>query len=126
MDQQKQTILEEYWSRKFSEPFPPLRLPSCELSEIESPKTDARMLIEVSLGEAAKVRQVTKGSDLLLFVLTVTSLAILLHRYTEQSDLVIGSEVPGGTGEPLLLRVSVNPGQRLGDLIELIRAATIE
>jgi len=124
-DQQTRAILEEYWFRTLPEAVSPVRLPQCELADRQSQDERGSCRFEVGEAESADLRDISQNSDVLLFVLTAASAAVLLERYTGQSDLIAGTELPDCPGEPLLLRMTVNARQTVAEVVERVRRATV-
>ncbi|CAO1612864.1 unnamed protein product [Sympodiomycopsis kandeliae] len=59
------------------------------------------------------------------FHLLLAAFAVLLHRYTGDTDLVIGTSSPQ-TGEPLILRIPIEPGDPFWQLVRRVQAVEAE
>lgn len=59
------------------------------------------------------------------FHLLLAAFAVLLHRYTGDTDLVIGSSSPY-TGEPLILRIPIEPGDPFWQIVRRVQAVEAE
>lgn len=53
------------------------------------------------------------------FTLVLAAYAVLLHRFTGEEDIVVGTLSP--SGNPLVLRLPVRPNQSFQELVQTIR-----
>ncbi|WP_232667525.1 non-ribosomal peptide synthetase [Pseudonocardia sp. TRM90224] len=85
----------------------------------------------------AAVRALAAERDATPFMVLLTGLAIVLHRYTGQPDLVIGTPVAGRTrpevadlvgffANTLAIRVDLGGDPTLGELLDRVRAACLD
>lgn len=86
---------QQYWLEQYSEPVPPLELPS---DRVRSPlQTYAgarqRAVIELSLLKQLRAASAKQGST--LFVTLLAAFQLLLHRLSGQEDLVVGTSAAG-------------------------------
>lgn len=59
------------------------------------------------------------------FHLLLAAFVVLLHRYTGDTDLVIGTSSPK-TGEPLILRIPIEPGDPFWQIVRRVQAVEAE
>ncbi|CAD6887048.1 unnamed protein product [Tilletia controversa] len=59
------------------------------------------------------------------FNLLLAAFAVLLHRYTGDTDLVIGSTSPR-SGQPIIIRVPIEPGDSFWQLVRRVQAVEAE
>ncbi|KAK0569390.1 large subunit of alpha-aminoadipate reductase [Tilletia horrida] len=59
------------------------------------------------------------------FNLLLAAFAVLLHRYTGDTDLVIGSTSPR-TGQPIIIRLPIEPGDSFWQLVRRVQAVEAE
>lgn len=59
------------------------------------------------------------------FHLLLAAFVVLLHRYTGDTDLVIGTSSPT-TGEPLILRVPIEPGDPFWQIVRRVQTVEAE
>jgi amino acid adenylation domain-containing protein len=86
---------ESYWLKEFIPPLPvlqlPLDFPRPQYQRFEG--NSIPFLLEGWLFK--KIRQLSKKTRTTLFMLLLTALNILLARYSEQEDIIIGSPISG-------------------------------
>lgn len=92
---QEMTGAQQYWLEQFSEPVPPLELPSDRLRPPLQTYAGARQraVIETSLLKQLKSVSGKHGST--LFVTLLAAFQLLLHRLSNQDDLVVGISAAG-------------------------------
>jgi amino acid adenylation domain-containing protein len=86
---------QRYWLEQFSEPVPPLELPSDRLRPPLQTYAGARQhaVIETSLLKQLRTASAKQGST--LFVTLLAAFQLLLHRLSGQDDLVVGTSAAG-------------------------------
>ncbi|HJT67992.1 MAG TPA: amino acid adenylation domain-containing protein, partial [Pyrinomonadaceae bacterium] len=88
-----------------------------------------------SLSEALK--QLSRRENVTLFMLTLAAFQTLLHRYTGQEQIVVGTPIAGRTSAPLenligffvntlALKASIFPGLSFKDLLGQIRETALD
>ena len=97
---QKSTIMkkqEEYWLSKFSDELPIIDLPrDYERSPVKSFEGDnINLLIEKDLSE--KLSQIARDTGSTTYMVMLSALNILLHKYSGQTDIMIGTPIAGRT-----------------------------
>jgi amino acid adenylation domain-containing protein/non-ribosomal peptide synthase protein (TIGR01720 family) len=100
----------EYWQQQL-DASPALRLPY-DHARAELPVDDAAARVVRLGGDAlAGLRTFARDEGVTLYVLLLTAYKVLLHRYTQQTDLVVGTPTHGRTQAALANVVGncVNP-----------------
>ncbi|MET0404776.1 MAG: amino acid adenylation domain-containing protein, partial [Cystobacter sp.] len=88
-----------YWHQRLAEPPPALELP------IEFPRAPVKtyrggsVSTRLSEGEASALKALAGRNDATVFMALVATVKALLHRYTGQQDLVVGTAI-AGRGHP--------------------------
>ena len=113
---------QQYWLEQFSEPVPPLELPSDRLRPPLRTYTGARHRAVIENSLLKQLRTVSGKHGSTLFVSLLAAFQLLLHRLSNQNDLVIGISAAGQphAGDnslvgyctnllPLRSRISENP-----------------
>ena len=95
VQQEKQKAAEQYWLKQFSGELPVLALPSFK----------ARPLIQTYNGEHVthrfsnlfleKLKTFSKEHNVTLFMTLMAGINMLLHKYTNQNDIIIGTPLAG-------------------------------
>ncbi|MCU0285732.1 MAG: amino acid adenylation domain-containing protein, partial [Acidobacteria bacterium] len=92
LDPIKKIVIEEYWLKKLSGELPQIILPSINdvLNEKKRISQSSYFQLNVPPELTAKLRKITKNSDIGLFILFLSALNIGLYRYTGIEDLIVG------------------------------------
>jgi len=122
----------EYWKRRLAGSLPPLNLPT------DRPRTQ-RASFETSLHSfvlssdlSASVKELSRRDDVTLFMILVAAFMALLHKYTRQEDILIGTQVAGRNRvetermigffiNVLILRAKVTGSQTFRELLAHVR-----
>ena len=121
-----------YWKERLGGTIPALNLVGNE-TRSASPEFEggrARIMLAPKIGESLK--RLGKGEGASLFMIGLAAYYVLLHRYTRNEDIVIGSPIAGRTfdrAEELLglfvntvaLRAAVQPHDSLREVIRAVR-----
>ncbi|WP_150273755.1 non-ribosomal peptide synthetase [Paenibacillus tepidiphilus] len=128
---------EQYWLNLFHDEWPVLELPT------DSPRPPemnyAGDVYNLELGEevTAKVKTAASGSGVTLFMLLFAAYAVLLAKYANKEELVIGTPSAGRERketEPLVglfintlaLRSAPSGGKRFADYLQEVKALALE
>lgn len=129
--------LVDYWTRKLAGAPPLLSL----FTDRPRPATRTNrgdvVRFEFSQAETAGLRQLARGADVSLFMALVAGFAGLLHRWSGQTDIVIGTPVANRNRreiEPLIgffvntlaLRVDLAGDPPFAELLGRVRATALE
>jgi amino acid adenylation domain-containing protein len=89
----KEAIIEEYWIKKLAGELPKISLPLIEMNEGEN-REHHSYLQQIPPHVSANLTRAAKHSDKALFILILSGLQIVLHKYTGVNDLVVGTMAP--------------------------------
>ena len=116
-----------YWLAKLAGELPQCGLPLDWEGETSAAENDTIIDFALDPEVREKMAEVSRGKDLLLFVILVSALDICLHKYTGLDDIVIGSAVHDRREETafsnhvLLLRDRVEDSMSVHQLLDLVR-----
>ncbi len=85
-----------YWERRLAEPPEPLRWPADRPRPARQTYRGAIYPFALPPGLGADLRSLAAREGVTLFVLFLAAFARLLHRYTAQEDVLIGTPSPAG------------------------------
>ena len=120
---------EGYWLRKFEGELPVLNLPAYKVRPaIQTFKGD-RIIKPFSKKLLNNLLEKSKDLEASLFMILMAGVNVLLHKYTQQNDIVIGTPVSGRAHEDLndliglflntqAIRTKLNPQSSIGDFIK--------
>jgi amino acid adenylation domain-containing protein len=86
---------QQYWLEQFSEPVPPLELPSDRLRPPLQTYAGARQRAVIETSLLKQLRSVSGKHGSTLFVTLFAAFQLLLHRLSRQNDLVVGISAAG-------------------------------
>ena len=122
----------EYWKSHLPEEIPLLDLPTDKPRPIVQTNNGASCFFTLDRELTAKIHDLSRESGTTLFMILLGAYYMLLHRYTAQEDLIIGSPVMGRTQEelqstygyfvnPLPLHVSLKGDPTFVELLEQVK-----
>ncbi len=95
LQQQKHKVSEEYWLEQFRGELPVLDLPSFKpRPSIQTYNGDSKTY-QFSKGFLTDLKKFSVDNDVTLFMTLMTGITALLHRYTGQNDIILGTPVAG-------------------------------
>ncbi|WP_087913539.1 non-ribosomal peptide synthetase [Paenibacillus donghaensis] len=126
-----------YWQQKLSGELPVLNLPMAKPRREVSSFKGATYDIELSPELSAKIQSVSLDEKVSPFVLMLSALKVLLYRYTNQEDIMIGTAVERrpGTGfqhtigyfmNMVLIRSEVSGDSTFRHVMQEVRANTYD
>ncbi|GAB4192319.1 MAG: hypothetical protein OHK0022_06410 [Roseiflexaceae bacterium] len=127
----------DYWKRKLAGPLPLLALPTDHPRPAIASQHGAMRTFRTNSGLSAALLELSRHEGVTPFMLLLSAYAVLLHRYTGQPDLLIGTPIAGRTMEelePLLgffvntlvLRVDLTGAPSFRELLGRVRQMTLE
>ncbi|WP_338580278.1 non-ribosomal peptide synthetase [Pseudomonas sp. ML2-2023-6] len=127
----------DYWTAKLGNEHPLLELPADRVRPSVQSHRGELYRFDLSAELAARVRAFNAEHGLTLFMTMTATLAVLLYRYSGQTDLRIGAPVanrirPESEGligaflNTQVLRCQLDGAMRVGELIEQVRQTVIE
>lgn len=91
----------EYWHEKLSGEIPVLEMPSDKARPSIQSFTGNSIDFSISSNISKKLNTLCRDNHVSLFIMLQALIKILLHKYTDQSDFIIGSPIAGRTHEDL-------------------------
>ncbi|ANF97987.1 non-ribosomal peptide synthetase [Paenibacillus bovis] len=95
LEQQRMKEMEAAWLSIFEEEIPALDLPTDYVRPAVRHFAGNRIDFAIGLQESEAIQQLTRETGTTLYMVLLAAYSILLHKYTGQNDLVIGSPVAG-------------------------------
>ncbi len=125
-----------YWKNHLPEDIPILNLP------LDKPRpavqTDNGSSFSLSLGreKTQEIKALAKSTDTTVFMVLLSAFFILLHKYSSQEEIIVGTPVGGRTRErfsdvygyfvnPLPLLASFKGDPAYGDFLSLVRKTVL-
>ncbi|WP_136668608.1 amino acid adenylation domain-containing protein [Flavobacterium sp. H122] len=129
--------LKNYWKEKIGNEFPILELPvdKSRPKNVTYNGAIERFVIDKDLTE--KLNNTAKNEGVTLFMLMISAYKTLLHRYTNQDELLIGSPVAlrnqksyrnliGNFVNTIVLKSSFNKNEAFNDFLKTVKNNVIE
>jgi len=126
----REAIIEEYWLKKLGGELPKVSLPLTAMNEGTNRERHS-YIQPIPPQVSANLARAAKQSDKALFILILSGLQVVLHKYTGIDDLVIGTMAPD-TDETekhqrvIFCRNTVNHYMTLKELIMQTREVVME
>ena len=95
LQQQKHQESEKYWLDQFSGELPVLDLPNIAPRPLVQTYNGDRVSHEFSPEFLGRLKAFSQEKDVTLFMTLMAGVNILLHRYTGQHDIIVGTPVAG-------------------------------
>jgi amino acid adenylation domain-containing protein len=96
--EQEKRIHEEYWLTKLSGDLPKISLPFALYSDTKIKENikahRPHLLVEIPASTTLELKRISKNSPIALFILFLSGLGIVLHHYTGNEDLIVGTVPP--------------------------------
>jgi amino acid adenylation domain-containing protein len=126
-----------YWKQQLSGELPVLKLPTDRPRPNVTTFTGAKQYFTFSAALTNALRQLSQQADTTLFMSLLAAFNILLYRYTDQEDILIGSpianrnraELEGMLGlfvNTLVLRNNLNGNPSFRELLHRVREVTLD
>jgi amino acid adenylation domain-containing protein len=126
-----------YWDRQLSGSPPRLELPADRPRPAARTFDGARRTRLIGQSELVRLKALGREHGATLFMTLLAAFSALLHRYTRQEDLWIGTPVSGRTRpefepliglfvNPLVLRTRLTGQTRFGQLLDAVRETALD
>ncbi|MRX70538.1 amino acid adenylation domain-containing protein, partial [Flavobacterium resistens] len=92
---QKQQVSEVYWLEQFEGELPVINLPSFKARPLVKTYNGDTISYQFSKEFLNKLKDFSKKQDVTLFMTLMAGVNALLHRYTSQDDIIIGTPIAG-------------------------------
>ncbi|HEU5376437.1 MAG TPA: condensation domain-containing protein, partial [Ktedonobacteraceae bacterium] len=127
----------KYWQRQLQGPLPVLDLPTDRERGEQGSARGQRVAIEIAPVLAQQVQALGRQAGATVFMTLLSALLILLYRYTQQEDMLVGTPIAGRTQpevEPLfgcflntlVLRTKLGGETSVQELVQRVREVTVE
>jgi amino acid adenylation domain-containing protein len=125
-----------YWQQQLSGELPILQLPSDRPRPAIPSYQGSHYSVALSPALSAQLKTLAAESGITLFMLLLASFQILLYRYTQQTDLLIGSDIAnrdrretegliGLLVNTLVLRTSLAGNPTVREVLDRVREVTL-
>ncbi|MDI5888451.1 non-ribosomal peptide synthetase [Flavobacterium yafengii] len=94
-EQEKHRLSEQYWLQQFAGELPVLDLPSFKTRPLIQTYNGDNLTFTYSKEFLNKLKEFSKSHDVTLFMTLMTGINALLHRYTGQDDIIVGTPIAG-------------------------------
>lgn len=127
----------DYWLNKLSGELASFALPT-DFTRPTTPSFQGAMLkMELTTELSERIRALSKKHHTTIYVVLLAAFKALLHRYSDQTDILVGSpfsnrdklsleKQAGLFNETLTLRTEVSEAQSFQELIEAVKTTTLE
>lgn len=95
LQHEKHQVSEQYWLQQFEGELPVLDLPSFKTHPLVQTYNGENVTHLFSRAFLDKLKAFSKEQDVTLFMTLMAGINFLLHRYTGQDDIIIGTPVAG-------------------------------
>lgn len=95
LQQEKNTLSEQYWLKQFSGELPILNLPSSKTRPLVQTYAGDSVSYRFSSSFLDKLKVFSKSHNVTLFMTLMSGINALLYRYTGNDDIIIGTPVAG-------------------------------
>jgi len=125
-----------YWKTILSAPLPTLDLPADRPRPAVQTYRGASKALNLDPALTDQLRELARSSGASLFVVLLTAFKVLLHRYTGQTDIVVGSPVAGRNlpevddlvgyfVNPLVLRTDASDAPSFRELTQRVKRTVL-
>ncbi|WP_392534069.1 amino acid adenylation domain-containing protein [Nostoc sp. C117] len=126
-----------YWQQKLSGSPPLLELPSDRPRPAEQTYNGAQVRVELPISLCESLRVLSRQEGITLFMTTLATFLVILHRYTGQDDLCVGTAVAnrrmretekliGMIVNNLVLRTDLSGNPTFRELLDRVRQVSLE
>ncbi|BFM45590.1 hypothetical protein CFS9_42310 [Flavobacterium sp. CFS9] len=95
LDQERQQASEQYWLQQFEGELPVLDLPGFKTRPLVKTYNGHNLTHQFSKAFLEQLKTFSKEQDVTLFMTLMAGINALLHRYTGQHDIIIGTPIAG-------------------------------
>jgi amino acid adenylation domain-containing protein/FkbM family methyltransferase len=127
---------QKYWLSQFEGEVPVLELPTKKRPEVKTYHGSA-VTIQLPEESVIRIKELSQRNDASVFITLLASVNALLHRYTQQDDIVVGTTIAGRDHwelenqigffiNTLALRNKVERGDTFLQLLQKVRHNTLQ
>nr|WP_309501176.1 amino acid adenylation domain-containing protein [Saccharopolyspora gloriosae] len=125
-----------YWRSHLPEQVPVLNLPTDRQRPLVQTHNGASEFFVLDTALSARVHELARAHNVTPFVVLLSAYYLLLHRYSGQEDVIVGSPVTGRTAQefgsvygyfvnPLPLHVNLGDDPSIAGLLDRVRATVL-
>lgn len=133
----KQEAQLNYWKSKLSGAVPQVLLPIAQSSQTEPTSRGEAQMWEISAELSGRLRRFSKEHGTTLFMTLVAAFKVLLHRYSNQDDILLGTTVArrhrkeswesiGFFQNTLVLRTDVSGAPTFSETLQRVKEVVLE
>jgi amino acid adenylation domain-containing protein len=126
-----------YWQKQLAGDLPSLNLPGTRRQSPINSQRGASLRFKLSVELGQRLKSLARQQGATLYMLLLATYQVLLHRYTDQDTIVLGStaacrsraELAGLVGyfvNPLVLRVNVSGDESFVSFLDRVRGTVLE
>ena len=133
-------VLEEqlqYWRTQLADAPPVLQLPTDHARQVRTTQRGAREVCSVPAELTAALKQLSQAEGVTLYMVLLAAFEVLLYRYTETEDLVVGTPIANRTQaetegligffvNTLVLRTDLSGNPSYRELLPRVREVCLE
>jgi non-ribosomal peptide synthetase component F/thioesterase domain-containing protein len=126
----------EFWTKQLASPVPVLNFPVDHASRNRPASKGAMETLLLPEDLVRSLKALSQSHEVTMFMLTLAAFGLLLHKYAEQDDFVVGSPVANRSPEtealvgpfsgPVSLRFNLSGNPTIGELLVRVREMTLE
>ena len=130
-------IQEQYWMEKFSGELPLLNMPLDYIRPVLQSFNGRNVELQLGKKLCEALKTVTKKTGTTLYMVMLSSISVILSKYTGQDDIIIGSPIAGRSHEDtanmlgmfvntLAMRTHPKPDMKFTDFLCEVKANALE
>ncbi len=128
---------EKYWLQKYKDMPTSLNLPKINLNLDQTHNIPPRNFLTLSESLTEGVKNLAVEFNTTLFIILLAAYNILLHGYTKQNDIIVGTPIAGRTNpdvqnivgvfiNTLAIRNQINPNMSVKELLKEVKQNSLE
>ncbi|KAA6451957.1 non-ribosomal peptide synthetase/type I polyketide synthase [Bacillus swezeyi] len=128
---------EKYWLEQFKEEVPITQLPTDGLSVMEWSSEGQRVTCSLQSSLIRSLQEMSQKADATLYMVLLAAYKVLLHKYTSQEDIVVGTPVSGRNHpniesmiglfiQTIGIRTKPHANKRFTDYLEEVKRQTLD
>lgn len=125
-----------YWKEELVDAPPALKIFDDVISETYNDNEGKRLYFEINEQLSEKIKQLCSKKNCTLYMFMLSAFAVMLQRYSNQNDMVLGTLIANRNKEELEsmigffvnslpLRLNVDPDSKFNELLECVKNKTL-
>lgn len=126
----------QFWQQQLGDQLPVLSLPSEQPRSTQAIAISQQCRFKLSAAQSQQLKQFAKAHAVTPYMVLLAGFKLLLHRYTGDNDLIVGSPTAGRTHHqleqavgyfvnPISLRSQIQPDQSFAEFVQAIRQTSL-